>query len=389
MKSELRVFKWKIFLRAILWSLVFLVVGWVIFNLLIDGLWQDSFAEGFVHAVQWLFSVPYERGREIYVNIFRENKLILTIVFFVFLMLVAFYLCLTYYIRSFAQVARGVNQITDDTVEKVEFSPAMKFMERRINTVKYELRREKEAAEASEKKKNDLIIYLAHDLKTPLTSVIGYLMLLRDNPNMDEEQRLKYTEITLNKATHLEMLINEFFDITRFSIHSIALEIAPISLDLMLAQIADEFYPKLMERGQEAVFQVQDGLMMDGDAEKLARVFNNCLKNAIAYSPENSQIVIGACNTERGTEVWFENPGVEISEEELSHLFETFYRRDSARSSYAGGSGLGLAIAREIVVAHGGEIRAESEGTLFRIRIIFPQGKTEHEKWRIRKRKTE
>ena len=389
MKSELRVFKWKIFLRALLWSLIFLVVGWIVFNLLIDGLWQDPFAEGFVHVVQWMFSVPYEKGREIYTTIFRENKLILTIVYFVFLMLVAFYLCLTYYIRSFSQVAKGINQITDDSVDKVELSPALKFMERRINTVKYELRREKEAAEASEKKKNDLIIYLAHDLKTPLTSVIGYLMLLNDNPQMNEEQREKYTNITLDKAVHLEMLINEFFDITRFSIHSIDLEIAPISLDLMLAQIADEFYPKLMERGQQAVFQVQEGLEIDGDAEKLARVFNNCLKNAIAYSPEGSDILIGAKRTAAGTEVYFENPGVIISEEELSHLFETFYRRDSSRSSYAGGSGLGLAIAREIVLAHGGDIRAESEGEVFRIRILFPEEKAEHEKWRIRKRKTE
>ena len=220
-------------------------------------------------------------------------------------------------------------------------------------------------------RKNDLITYLAHDLKTPLASVIGYLSLLEEAKDMPAEQKAKYTGIALNKANRLEELINEFFDITRFNLQTIVLDKGDIKLAFMLRQMADEFYPLLAPQGRRAEIHVPESLVIAGDADKLARVFNNILKNAIAYSYENSVIDISAGLQEEDVIITFENHGDPIPSQKIDTIFEKFYRLDSARSTDSGGAGLGLAIAKEIVTAHGGTITAESnsERTVFTVKL--------------------
>lgn len=225
--------------------------------------------------------------------------------------------------------------------------------------------------ETQMQQKNDLITYLAHDLKTPLASVIGYLSLLDEAPDMPAKQKAKYTGIALNKAYRLEELINEFFEITRFNLQSILLNKGKINLAFMLRQMTDEFYPMLAPQGKKAVVHVLDNLTITGDADKLARVFNNILKNAVAYSYDNSVIEISAVQQEESTILTFTNQGDPIPPQKLSTIFEKFYRLDSSRSSNTGGAGLGLAIAKEIVLAHGGTITAESnlEHTVFTVKL--------------------
>ena len=146
----------------------------------------------------------------------------------------------------------------------------------------------------AEQRKNDLVVYLAHDIKTPLTSVIGYLNLLDEAPDMPAEQKAKYVGITLKKAYRLEQLINEFFEITRYNLQSIVLDQSDINLSYMLMQMADEFYPMLAPQHKAAQVDAPEDLIIHGDADKLARVFNNIFKNAIAYSYENTTIHIRA-----------------------------------------------------------------------------------------------
>lgn len=209
-------------------------------------------------------------------------------------------------------------------------------------------------------KKNDLIAYLAHDLKTPLTSVVGYLSLLEEAPDMPAEQKAKYVHIALDKALRLESLINEFFDITRYNLHEIILEKEKIDLGFMLRQMADEFYPILQAHGNTVTVIAEEGLTVQADPDKLARVCNNILKNAIAYSYAATPIAIKAGTSQ--TSVWISvtNQGKAIPKRKLDAIFEKFYRLDDARSSNTGGAGLGLAIAREIVLQHGGDITAVS-----------------------------
>ncbi len=219
--------------------------------------------------------------------------------------------------------------------------------------------------------KNDLVTYLAHDLKTPLTSVIGYLSLLDEAPDMPAEQKVKYTHIALDKANRLERLVNEFFEITRYNLQQIKLEKEQIDLYYMLVQMVDEFYPILSAKGNTAVLRANEDLSVCGDPMKLARVFNNILKNAAAYSFPNSEIIISAKMQDKQVVISFENQGPTIPAEKLSMIFERFYRMDEARSSDAGGAGLGLAIAKEIVTLHGGTIIAESHesSTVFTVSL--------------------
>ncbi len=240
--------------------------------------------------------------------------------------------------------------------------------------IKASMERNEQLMKEEADRKNDLIVYLAHDLKTPLTSVIGYLSLLAEVPDMPMEQKAKYTNIALDKAQRLEKLINEFFDITRYNLQQIALEKETIDLSYMLVQMTDEFYPILSAHGNRVLLQVEEGLVIYGDGEKLARVFNNILKNAVAYSYPDTEIQIMVTNREQEVTICFRNQGRTIPQYKLDAICEKFFRLDEARATNTGGAGLGLAIAKEIVTLHGGSITAASENEVTTFQIILPNG---------------
>lgn len=233
-------------------------------------------------------------------------------------------------------------------------------------------------------RRGDLVTYLAHDLKTPLTSVIGYLSLLDEVPDMPEAQRVRYTGVALDKACRLERLVNEFFDITRYNLTHIELECAPVDLAALLVQLADEFYPALGAHGNTARVEV-DGterttdepgapLVVTADAARLARVLGNLLKNAIAYSDEGTPITLRATGEKDLVRIEVTDTGATIPSHKLRTIFDKFYRLDESRASATGGAGLGLAIAREIVELHGGTIAAASEGGVTTFTVELPRG---------------
>ena len=227
--------------------------------------------------------------------------------------------------------------------------------------------------EQENQQKNDLITYLAHDLKTPLASVIGYLCLLDEAPGLPDDLRQKYIGIALDKSYRLEQLIQEFFEITRYNLHDIVVTPGRIHLYTMLLQMADEFYPILEPRNKTISVDAPEDLILFGDADKLARVFNNILKNAAAYSYENTEIHVQASSDDKGVTLTFTNQGDPIPPHQLDTIFEKFYRLDSARSTQTGGSGLGLAIAKEIVAAHHGTISVTSDLTATTFTVFLPQ----------------
>ena len=232
-------------------------------------------------------------------------------------------------------------------------------------------------------RRGDLVTYLAHDLKTPLTSVIGYLSLLDEVPDMPEEQRVRYTGVALDKALRLERLVNEFFDITRYNLTHIELERAPVDLAALLVQLADEFYPALEAHGNTARVEVEgtrrtpeapgEPLMADVDAARLARVLGNLLRNAIAYSDEGTEIALRAAGEKDVVRIEVTDTGATIPSHKLRTIFDKFYRLDESRASATGGAGLGLAIAREIVELHGGTIAATSEGGVTTFTVELPR----------------
>lgn len=288
--------------------------------------------------------------------------------------LVISYLFLSRPLRYLEELTAAAEQLSRPTEEPIVLPEDMSAMEARLNFFREQALRNAMAAKEAEQRKNDLVVYLAHDLKTPLTSVIGYLTLLRDEPDLSPALRARYTGVALDKAERLEDLINEFFDITRFSLTHLELEKLPVDLTRMLQQVAGEFQPQFAERGLTCRLDLPAALQYSCDPDKLARVFDNLLRNACHYSTPGTEAVIAASVEEAGVVLTFTNIGVTIPPEKLNRIFEQFFHLDSSRATRTGGAGLGLAIAKEIVELHGGSISAQSENgvTAFTVRLPPP-----------------
>lgn len=247
-----------------------------------------------------------------------------------------------------------------------------------LNGIKLESEQNERAAKAAEERKNELVVYLAHDIKTPLTSIIGYLSLLDESPDLPTEARARYTGVTLSKAYRLEELLEEFFEITRYNLQALPIERSRFDGALFVNQVIEEFYPLAEGRALNLVYEGPDELSVFADASRVARVLNNVMKNAVAYADSGTDVRVRTGLTVAADGfVWWEltvtDQGRELSAQHLERIFEKFFRADEARSS-SGGAGLGLAIAREIARAHGGDIYASSDAGVTSFTIWIPQG---------------
>lgn len=361
----------KIKRKLYLYVLVAAIVA-IVFVVLLRRLLWGSAGNFIVALVESVFDLSNKNAMIVYQAFVRNN---LDILMYSTVGVCFFILCriiLSRFMRYFDEVNTGIDTLIKGGEPEIELSAEMEFMERKLNVLKQTLEKREQDAKLSEQRKNDLVMYLAHDIKTPLTSVIGYLSLLDEAQDMPVEQKAKYVHISLDKAYRLEQLINEFFEITRYNLQSITLVKENIDLYYMLVQLADEFYPQLSANGKQAVIRAPENLTVYGDPDKLARVFNNVLKNAEAYSDQNTEIVISAEEIGQFIVISFQNRGNTIPVEKLSALFEKFYRLDDSRTSSTGGSGLGLAITKEIVILHGGTITAVSENHTVTFVITLP-----------------
>ena len=349
-------------------SLVLIAIGAVF---LLRELIRGRFGDAVVAFLTGVFRLDYSDALYIYEATFRDHLDGIIAGAIILSLIVVFRFSLRWVREYFDEISAGCDALLDEKTELITLSPEMGFLELKLNESKTILEKRERDAREAEQRKNDLVVYLAHDIRTPLTSVIGYLELLKEAPDLPVEQRAKYLSITLDKAYRLEQLINEFFEITRFNLQSIPLNRENIHLSYMLLQMAEEFYPILTPGGKSVRLDVPEDLSLYGDPDKLARVFNNILKNAAAYSYPDTVIEIRARQERNAVRITFTNQGPQIPEAQLNAIFEKFYRLDSARSSSTGGAGLGLAIAKEIVTAHKGTISASSgpEGTVFTIKL--------------------
>lgn len=273
------------------------------------------------------------------------------------------------YLNEVVTAAQTIYEQNDNTIT---LSESLRDIENQMNQIKMSVLLNKQAVKEAEDRKNELVMYLAHDIRTPLTTVIGYLSLLNEATDMPVEQKAKYVGIALDKAERLEKLINELFEITRYNTRIVSLKKERLDLYCLLVQFIDEIYPALTERGSVAEFEVDENLIINADSEKLARVFNNLFKNAISYSRPDTKISISAKRVRQNAVVTIQNVGRTIPPEQLAGIFEKFNRLDEARMSDTGGAGLGLSIAREIVLLHGGEITAASADDTITFTITLP-----------------
>ena len=366
-KNDFGQFRRKIFLRTIAVLAATAAVIYLTYAVLLRG----RFANGMVALFQNTLGMDYAAALRFYERTFRSH---MDAIILLSLLLVAaglFYFYLRWLTRYFEDISKGMDALLQDVAGEISLPPELLPIERKMNLAKHTIDRQKSDMLLAEQKKNDLVMYLAHDLKTPLASSISYLNLLRDEKQISEELREKYLSISLAKSERLEDLINEFLEIARYSLSNITLQYKEINLTRLLEQLVYEFRPMLQEKNLQCRLEAPPDIMLKCDADKIQRVFDNILRNAVLYSYEESSIEIIAQGQEENVVVRFINRGDTIPAEKLARIFEQFYRLDAARSTATGGAGLGLAIAKEIVEAHGGTITAESgnEESVFTVMI--------------------
>lgn len=376
MKNNYRKLKLSLLLQTVFITALTVLVGGFLLVFIIDGVYNDSFANNFVKFLVSL-NVNEETAVNLYWRLLGDNKIFFMILGYLSLFALFFYIALTRMTRYLNQVEDGIENILSDSDKPIKLITELQPLEEKMNEIKATLKRQEREGIEMEQKKNDLVLFLAHDLKTPLTSVVAYLSMLEENPDMSVEERARYTHVAVEKANRLGELINEFFEITQFNLQGIELDFVELNLTMMLEQIADELYGVLQAKNLSCQVDIQEDMVIQGDPDKLARVFDNILRNAISYCKRNSVLMIRGEKVMNEYVISFENEGETIPEDKLNKIFEKFYRADVSRNTQTGGAGLGLAIAKEIVSLHGGVIRAESENGRTSFIVVLPYKKGE------------
>lgn len=266
------------------------------------------------------------------------------------------------------EIAEGDLNITLDVEGDDEFAD----MAENLNNMVEELRQLMDKERESERTKNELITNVAHDLRTPLTSIIGYLELLSGPVKLNEEMQKKYLDITYKKSKRLQKLIEDLFGFTKLNYGKISMKVSKVDIVKLLSQMLEEFYPNFMEKN--LAYELQSNVtakVITADGNLLARLFDNLINNAIKYGSEGKKIIVKVDATDTVVTVSVTNFGYVIPKEELPLLFEKFYRVEQSRSANTGGTGLGLAIAKNIVDMHGGTIGVTSDlnGTVFTVKL--------------------
>lgn len=228
-----------------------------------------------------------------------------------------------------------------------------------------------------EKSKDELITNVSHDLRTPLTSIIGYLRLIEDKQYHSEEDIVKYSHIAYEKAKQMKTLVDDLFEYTKVQQHGAPVNMMTVDLSQLLEQVSASFELEGQKRGIEVSSATQPTpLLVDADPEKLGRVFSNLVANALKYGNGASYIKIDARQVGASVVIEVANDGTQIPAASLGHLFERFYRVESSRSKDTGGTGLGLAIVKSIVDLHHGEVEVTSTPQVTTFTVILPLHQT-------------
>lgn len=367
-KKDFRAFRTKIFVRTII--MIFISIS--IINLLYSVVLHGRFADFMVNAFQNAFLMEYDAAYNLYQQIFRNHFDLIIIGAIAVAFLIVFRIYLNWFTKYFEEINKGMDSLINENTEDISLSAELLPLERKLNTVKHTIESQKNDMLTAEQRKNDLIMYLAHDLKTPLASVIGYLNLLHDEKQIPDELREKYLSVSLDKAERLEDLVNEFFEISKYNLSTITLQYSKINLARLLEMLLYEFQPMLKEKNLTCNLSVSEDITMICDANKIQRVFDNLLRNAVIYSFDGMNIDITVAEQENNAVIQFTNHCDTIPKEKLDRIFEQFYRLDASRSTNSGGAGLGLAIAKQIIELHNGTIMAKSENEIAQFEVTLP-----------------
>lgn len=349
--------KMKLIGGLILRVVLYYIVGIIFYIVVLEGLLGDFIGN-------CLYKINYDLYQWCIYS--RED---IFVFYMIVILVIALYRFFSKKIDNREKLYTSLDNILNENNQNIELPNDMVKFSEKLNQIKYEYVLSVKRAKEAEQKKNDLIMYMAHDLKTPLTSVIGYLSLLNEEKEISKKLQNKYMKIALDKSLRLEELTNQFFEITRYNLNDMPINKTNLDLSILLEQLIDEFYPMLEERHLKLEVNKPNTLLYNADGDKLARAFGNLLKNAINYSYENTVITINMIENENDIEIIFKNKGATIPEYKLEKIFDKFYRGDEARQTNDGGTGLGLAITKEIIELHKGTVCAKSDNDVIEFQI--------------------
>ncbi|EJS70079.1 MULTISPECIES: HAMP domain-containing sensor histidine kinase [Bacillus] len=305
---------------------------------------------------------------------FGDKTLFLFLISFILLSILLFFFLTKPYLKYFDEISNGIHHLAKgDFTNTVNVSSNDEFSDiaREINIASEKLKEAVERGDFAESSKDQLVVNLAHDLRTPLTSVLGYLDLILKEENLTKEQIKYYSTIAFAKSQRLESLIEELFEITRMNYGVQQLDEKSINISELLIQLGEELYPLLEKNQLEARLHVEPHLYINGDGNLLARVFENLVTNAVRYGNKGQFVDMNGYIEDGDVVVQIVNYGDSIPEEELPYLFDMFYTGDKARTVQKNSTGLGLFIAKNIVEQHNGNISAQSNEfrTIFEVRL--------------------
>lgn len=300
-------------------------------------------------------------------------------VFFTLFILISFlffFLLTKPYSDFFKEISKGIHNLARGDFQHrvtIQSNDELGEIAQDINLASKKLQEAIQRGDFSESSKDQLIVNLAHDLRTPLTSVLGYLDLILKEEHLSEEQAQHYLTIAFTKAQRLERLIDELFETAKMNYGMLLLEKKEINLTDLLNQLIDELYPLIESSHLTTRMNCEPRLLIMGDGDLLARVFENLITNAIRYGYDGMYIDINGFIDEKDVVVQVINYGDSIPKDELPHIFDMFFTGDKSRTHKKNSTGLGLFIAKNIVEQHSGTITADSDviRTIFEVRLPY------------------
>ena len=270
--------------------------------------------------------------------------------------------CEVEYDDELASLAANINVLSKTLLAKEKESEKLKEKERAALDIERN----------AERQKNELITNVAHDLRTPLTTIVGYLELIKDDTALSKEDVHKYSGIAYEKSIRLQEMMDDLFEFTKLDNADIKLNKSMINLSGLIMQMTDEFYPSFKDCNITPIVDLpEENIYVQGDGQLLARVFDNLISNALKYGYHNTDLKIEVSGDEKYATVKVINHGDTIAPEDIPLLFNKFFRTDSSRNSKTGGTGLGLAITKNIVDLHHGDISVTSDDQITTFIVKF------------------
>ena len=367
-KSKYRKLKISLLLQTVLITALTVLVGGFLLEYIIDGVYNDDVSEIFIGFLKF-FHVKEPDAIRLYWRILGNNKTFFMMIGFLALFALFFYIALSKMITYLEDVEKEIGKLVSRSTEPIHLITELEPIETKLNNIKYTLERQEREVQESEQRKNDLVVFLAHDLKTPLTSIINYVDLLK-REQIPGERAQEYLKVLDQKSQRLKNLTEDLVEASKASSGNVKLEMTTLDIVEMIWQTNGEFEEKFTTRSLELVSTLpESSILIEADGRHLWRVLENVYNNAFKYAMEHTRVYTDLELKDDKVYFTIKNISANPLNVQGDELTERFVRGDVSRTTE--GSGLGLSIAQSLTKLQGGTFEILIDGDLFKVRVGF------------------